>query len=343
MQYDLLCLGELLIDFVEQGESRDLTALYQANAGGAPANVACTAQQFGLNVAFIGAVGKDAFGKLLIDALESYQVETRGVQVLDGVMTTLAFVSLGDEGKREFTFARQGSADTRLEPDETQDELLESTRALHFGTLSFTDEPSRGATIRAVSKVREQGGIISFDPNVRLNLWEDINDLHEAYREGLAHSTILKISDEDFGSLEGGRDPSTFEETLKELFAGPLQLLLLTLGQDGAKAYWQSGDTIKEAKAPTDLTKRPIDTTGAGDIFTGAFLSQLLARVGTSNTPTQELARYLDHVDPQEMSDMIRFANEIASLSTQKLGGITSIPDQAEWEENYGFEERTQS
>lgn len=335
MKYDLICLGELLIDFVEEGESQDLTALYRANAGGAPGNVACAAQTFGLQTAFIGAVGKDAFGKLLIDALESYQVDTKGIQVLDGVMTTLAFVSLGDEGKREFTFARKGSADTQLKLDETHHELLEAARSLHFGTLSFTDEPSRQATLEAIDKVAAQGGIISFDPNVRLNLWDDIHDLHAAYREGLEHTTILKISDEDFASLEGGLDPSALDETLKELFEGPLQLLLLTLGQEGAKAYWKSGDSFVEAHAPTDLTKRPIDTTGAGDIFTGAFLSQLLARVGTGGAPTKELETYLETVEPQEMSDMIRFANEVASLSTQKLGGITSIPSQEEWEQNY--------
>lgn len=336
MKYDLICLGELLIDFVEQGERQELTALYQANAGGAPGNVACTAQTFGLQTAFIGAVGKDAFGKLLIDALECYQVDTKGVQVLDDVMTTLAFVSLGEEGKREFSFARKGSADTLLHLDEKHQELLAATRALHFGTLSLTDEPSRTATLEAITMVEAQGGIISFDPNVRLNLWDHVSDLHAAYQSGLEHTTILKISDEDFGALEGGLDPSTMNETLQELFAGPLQLLLLTLGQEGARVYWKTAAGFKEAQAPTDLTKRPIDTTGAGDIFTGAFLSQLLARVGKDDAPTSELAKYLNTVEPQEMSDMIRFANEIASLSTQKLGGITSIPDRDEWEQNYG-------
>lgn len=335
MEFDLLCLGELLIDFVEQGESQALTALYQANAGGAPGNVACTAQTFGLQTAFIGAVGKDAFGKLLIDALDSYDVDTRGVQVLDDVMTTLAFVSLGDEGKREFRFARKGSADTQLSLNETHHALLDSTRALHFGTLSFTDEPSRKATLEAIDRVKKQDGIISFDPNVRLNLWDDIDDLHDAYRDGMGHATILKISDEDFASLEGGLEPSSLNQTLRGIFDGPLQLLLLTLGQDGAKAYWHNGDTFMEAHAPTDLTKRPIDTTGAGDIFTGAFLSQLLARLGTKDRPTVELAHYLSNVNPQEMSDMIQFANEIASLSTEKLGGITSIPSREEWKKSY--------
>lgn len=339
MKYDLLCLGELLIDFVEQNKLHDLTDLYQANAGGAPGNVACTSQRFGLKTGFIGAVGDDVFGRILIDTLRSNEVDVRGVQVIPNVMTTLAFVSLGSEGIREFTFARKGSADTQLSLNETQNNLISNTQALHFGTLSLTDEPAKTATLEAVRKVAEQGGIVSFDPNVRLNLWHSMSELQEAYRAGLEYANILKISDEDFEALEGGLHDDSFLDRLGKLFDENLRLLLLTLGKNGSIAYWRSDGIIHSAHAPTDLTRIPIDTTGAGDIFTGAFLSQLLAELTQNHRSSETLEKYLEQVNEVEIYRMLLFANQVASLSTERHGGITSIPDINMFTEAYGQEQ----
>ena len=271
-------------------------------------------------------MGKDHFGELLISTLQEYGVETRGIQIVEEAFTTLAFVSLDESGDREFSFARKPGADTMLKLGDVQKDILRESRLLHYGTISLSHEPSRASTIEAVRSVRENGGLISFDPNLRLNLWESKNELLRQVSWGFGHCDILKISEDDLSEVDPG-DPEAFVEEL--LRKGKVKLVLLSLGSSGAKALWldPEGD-VRSFFEAADPAIRPIDTTGAGDIFTGAFLSRCQVFLRSGNTPQASFADWLK--DPRELQEMLRYANRAAGLSTMKHGGIPSIPSAEE-------------
>lgn len=336
--FDLVSIGELLIDFV--GTNNEFTSsideqaeTYQANPGGAPANVACTAQKLGLQTAFIGAVGHDHFGRLLIHELDKHQVNTSGISTVEDAFTTLAFVSLDEEANRSFSFARKPGADTLLYLDQTQKSIITKTKILHFGTLSLTDEPSRSSTVSAVEQAKQQGSIVSFDPNVRLDLWSSSQALSEQIEWGIYHCDILKASEEDLAFFE---DKEPEDIVISLLTQEKITLALLSQGPAGSKAYWRaSNGEIQISYAPVDNSIIPIDTTGAGDIFTGSFLSSLMQKMveecseRVDQTLIELLRIWLGTKD--DLSELLNFANQVAGLSTRKYGGISSIPSLSEW------------
>lgn len=342
-QFDIISIGELLIDFVGTddvpgAEANSYAETYQANPGGAPANVVCTAQKLGLETAFIGAVGQDHFGRLLTHVLENEGVNTDGITAVDDAFTTLAFVSLDEDANRSFSFSRKPGADTCLRLNKVQEDIIQATRVLHFGTLSLTDEPARSSTMRAVEQAKAQGSIVSFDPNVRLDLWSSRDELIRQIEWGIHHCDVLKASEEDLAFYDT-RPP---EEVVVDLLrGGTIALALLSQGADGSNAYWRTADgQIRTSHAPIGVGIVAVDTTGAGDIFTGSFLSQLLLKLD-ARAQEEEGQAMIDRlrtwlVDQDDLDDLLLFANQVAGLSTQKFGGITSIPTIEEWTAAYG-------
>lgn len=305
--FDLVALGELLIDFTYHGRSENGMRLFEQNPGGAPANVLCAASNLGLSTAFIGKVGKDMHGDYLRGALEEKGIDTSGLISEKNVFTTLAFVELSETGERKFSFARKPGADTRLSACEVRRELTEGCRIFHFGSLSLTDEPSRSATIKAVKGAKKAGAIISYDPNYRAPLWKSEDEAAERMRSVLPFVDIIKISDEEVGLITGESSP---EAAAVKLFEKGISCAVVTLGSNGAYT------AVKSASALVPVPDVPVvDTTGAGDAFWGGFLYKL----AVSGLRPQEFGK-------AQLRDFTEFANAVASLCVQKRGGIPAMP-----------------
>ncbi len=307
---DVVALGELLIDFATVGLSEDGYPCLQAQPGGAPANVAAAAAFCGSSASFLGKVGDDVFGRLLLSTLGTCGVGCEGVVADPDAFTTLAFVTLDEKGERSFGFARKPGADTRLRADEIAYSLIEEARIFHFGSLSLTDEPARTATRQAVYAAHAHGCLASFDPNYRESLWQDERCAREAIEWGMQQSNIIKMSAEEAVYLLRAT-PHEAARRLLEL--EKCQLAIITLGAKGAYA----ATPFAEAEVPASPTARVRDTTGAGDIFLGALLSRLAAPYALGKG-AQELSR-------DELSAMVGFACEIASRSTGYPGGISAL------------------
>ena len=307
---DLVSFGELLIDFVPFGGSADEPAM-TAMAGGAPGNFAAAAQTYGLRTALIGKVGKDAFGDLLVRRFSQLGVGTGGVVQDESVFTTLAFVTLSEDGERAFSFARKPGADTCLRAEECDFTLIDRTRLFHFGTLSLTHEPARSATRAAIAHAKGAGKLISFDPNLRMPLWDSPAAAKEQMLWGLSQADIVKISDDEVEFLFGCGEQEGAKHIVEQFGA---QLVFVTLNAKGC--YFASKQSSGYAAAPAVT---PVDTTGAGDIFFGAAVSRLLMQ----SKPIGELTG-------EKLRQMVAFGCAAASLSTQKHGGIASIPPESE-------------
>ena len=199
-EYDVVALGELLIDFTAQGAGADGYPLMAAHPGGAPANFLAAIARLGGRTALLSKVGADAFGTMLTGTLREVGVDTRGVVVAEDAFTTLAFVTLDARGERSFSFARKPGADTQLRFEELDLSLIEKTKAFHFGTLSLTDEPARGATQRAVAFAKGRRKLITFDPNLRPPLWRSLDDAREQMLWGLGQADVVKLSDNEDSS-----------------------------------------------------------------------------------------------------------------------------------------------
>ncbi len=311
---DVIALGELLIDFAPCSANEAGYPVLSANPGGAPGNFLATLTKYGCGTAMIGKVGDDAFGRLLVKTLEAAGIGTKGVLLDPDVFTTLAFVSLDASGNRDFSFARKPGADTCLRPEEIDESLLAGARVFHFGTLSLTDEPAASATRRAVELAKRHGLLISLDPNLRKPLWKREEDAKAAIGWSLRQADIVKISDEEIAWLWGISPEEGAQKLLDEY---GVSLVYATLGPKGYHAATRNASVT--AASPTGI--RVVDTTGAGDIFGGSAMSRFLK---TKKAPAELTA--------EELTDIVRFACTAASLSTQKHGGITSVPEQAEVE-----------
>lgn len=308
MMFDVTTVGELLIDFASLETDAAGYPTMKANPGGAPGNFLAALNAYGAKTAFLGKVGDDTFGKLLIGTLAEAGIETKGIVQDPDVFTTLAFVTFSPEGDRSFSFARKPGADTRLLFEELDLSLIDETRAFHFGTLSLTDEPVRTTTQKAVAYAKEKGKMITFDPNLRLPLWQSPDMARQQILWGLSQADVVKISDEEVEFLWGITDEQEAAQKLIQEFG--VKLAMITLGPKGA--YLANKNGSASAKCPP---VKPIDTTGAGDIFGGSAVSQLLA---TGKEP--------DVLEEKELAAIAAFASTAASLSTQKTGGIPSIP-----------------
>lgn len=307
--YDVIALGELLIDFAPQSINEAGYPVLSANPGGAPGNFLAALSKYGCRTAMISKIGNDSFGKLLVKTLNDAGIDTIGIIMDPSVFTTLAFVSLDASGNRDFSFARKPGADTCLAPDEVNESLFTETKVFHFGTLSLTDEPAASATRRAIELAKKHGLLISLDPNLRKPLWKSEEDARAAIEWSLRQADIVKISDEEIVWLWG----ISPEEGAKKLLAEyGVSLVYATLGPKGCYAATQN--CTVSVCSPSGI--HVVDTTGAGDIFGGSAMSQFI-QLGKSPSDLSE----------EDLKRIVLFACTAASLSTQKHGGITSVPD----------------
>lgn len=305
--FDVVALGELLIDFTPNGKDENNNPIFTAIPGGAPANFLAALSKFNKKTAFIGKVGDDMFGNLLSDTIEKAGIDISGIIKDKNYFTTLAFVSLSDNGERSFSFARKPGADMMLSFEDIPEELLENTKIFHFGTLSMTSEPSKTATEKAVFKAKENGALISFDPNYRAPLWNSKEDAKERMIWGLNNADIIKISDEEVEML----DYKSYEDFAKNLLSKNAKLIFVTCGKDGCYFFNKNASGFVPAfKVDT------IDTNGAGDIFGGSALSKVL-----------EFEKAPEELNKTELEKIVTFACASAALSTTKHGAIPSIPN----------------
>ena len=308
-QYDVVALGELLIDFAPHSVNEAGYPVLSANPGGAPGNFLAALTKYGCRTAMIGKVGDDAFGKALVKTLEDAGIATGGIRIDPNVFTTLAFVSLDASGNRDFSFARKPGADTCLTPEEVDEALIADAKVFHFGTLSLTDEPAAGATRHAIELAKRHGALISLDPNLRKPLWKREEDAREAIEWSLHQADIVKISDEEIDWLWGLSPEEGAEKLLQEY---GVSLVYATLGPKGCYAANRANRVTVQSPSGIHV----VDTTGAGDIFGGSAMSQFI-RCGKAPADLTET----------ELRRIVRFACTAASLSTQTHGGITSVPE----------------
>ena len=306
---DVVALGEILIDFAPVSTDTDGYPTLAAHPGGAPGNFLAALARYGCSTAMIGKVGDDAFGRLLRNTLQEKGIGVRGLIADADVFTTLAFVTLDETGNRSFSFARKPGADTQLRADEIPYDLIGEAKVFHFGTLSLTGEPARGATQQAVSFAKETGKLVSFDPNLRRPLWADLEEAKRQILWGLAQADVVKISDEEIDFL-WGLSPEEGAQKLLDEFG--VSLAFVTLGPKGCHAATKA----VRVTVPSPAGVRVLDTTGAGDIFGGSAMSRLLA----SGKRPQALSR-------EELLSIVRYACCAATLSTRTHGGISSVPD----------------
>ena len=306
---DVVALGELLIDFATVSTNADGYPAMQALPGGAPANFLAALTKYGFGTALLGKVGTDTFGELLIGTMKKAGIETRGLIQTDDVFTTLAFVTFDETGDRKFAFSRKPGADTCIAYEELDLSLIDEAKVFHFGTLSLTDDPARTATQKAVAYAKSKGKLITYDPNLRKPLWKDLEVCKEQLLWGLSQADVVKISDEEVEFLFGCTPEEGADKLLNEF---GVSLAMVTLGPSGAYLKNKNGSTY--VKCPK---VSPIDTTGAGDIFGGSAVSRLL-KIGVH--PAQ--------LSVEQMYAVGSFASTAASLSTEKSGGIPSIPEE---------------
>lgn len=299
----VVCLGELLIDFVAQETGKRVGDVngFQKAAGGAPANVAVAVRRLGYPSAFLGQVGDDPFGHYLADVLNADGVNVDGLRFSSVARTALAFVSLADDGERSFVFYRHPSADMLYQPQDIDTLILATAKIFHFGSITLITEPSRSATLQAATFARQNGAMVSYDPNLRLALWDSPDSAKAGMFLGLGYADILKISDEELVFLTGGDD-------ITPLWNETLKLILVTHGANGATAHTRDGQTVRQKGYPVQA----IDTTGAGDSFMAGVLVGIL-----------------EHGDayPQHLAEILTFANAVGAITTTGRGAIPSLPN----------------
>ncbi|MGX8692639.1 MAG: carbohydrate kinase family protein [Clostridia bacterium] len=313
-QFDVVALGELLIDFTENGTSKQGNPLLEANPGGAPCNVLAMLTRLGKRTAFIGKVGRDMFGVQLRQAAAEvgicmdYLLEDREVH------TTLAFVKTFPNGDRDFSFYREPGADMMLRADELPKDALLGTRIFHFGTLSMTHPEVRSATQEAVALAKEAGALISFDPNLRPPLWNSLEEARGQIAWGLSRCDILKIADNELLFMTGETDFDRGAAILRKEYPN-IRLLNVTAGSEGSICYYED----KRACVPAFRLGGTIETTGAGDTFCAGVLNFVLENgiVG---------------LNEKQLTDMLRFANAAAYLVTTKKGALRVMPERGDVE-----------
>jgi fructokinase len=313
---DIITLGELLIDLTQRGSDENGNGEFTAYPGGAPANVAVAASRLGASTGFIGKVGDDAFGRSLADTLKKDNVDVRGLYYDDYQPTTMAIVSVDESGERDFSFYRKPGADTQLTVDEAVSALsADLPKILHVGSLSMTTSPGKEACEEAVKYAKENGSVISYDPNYRAALWDSEEHAIEMMKVLLPFADILKVSDEEMVMLTGTDD---FEEGSRILAEYGCGLVMVTLGSDGVFVRMGS----KTATVP-GFSVEVADTNGAGDTFLGAMLMQIAKGVDSSEDVWAQILK------------MVRYANKAASLTCSRHGAIPAMPSLAEMEKEF--------
>ena len=310
-KYDVVAIGELLIDFTENGVSEQGNPMLEANPGGAPCNVLSMLQRLGKKTAFIGKVGKDAFGEMLKEVVEAQGIDTTNLLMDETVPTTLAFVHTEKNGDRSFSFYRNPGADMMLRSEEINMDVLKNATIFHFGTLSMTEEQVAAATKTAVQKAKEAGSIISFDPNLRPPLWKSLEMAKEKMWYGISQCDILKISDDEIAFLTGTEDIDIGISRILEKYQP--SLLCVTMGRNGSKAYFKG----KTVFAKPFLREDTVETTGAGDTFMACVLNTVLEK-------------NMDDLTEEDLSTMLEFANGASSIITTRKGALKVMPQKQE-------------
>ena len=309
--FDVVALGELLVDFTENGISAQGNPMLEANPGGAPCNVLSMLQNLGKKTAFIGKVGDDAFGQMLTQAVRNQGINTENLVADDIVHTTLAFVHTDKDGDRSFSVYRNPGADMMLRWDEIHEDMLADTKIFHFGTLSMTDGQIEKVTKKAVEKAKSEGALISFDPNLRPPLWKDLEDAKRHMWYGISQCDILKISDDEIAFLTGTDDIDRgIEAILKQ---SQPALVCATMGKNGSKAFYKGTCVFCDPFLRDDT----IETTGAGDTFMACVLNAVLEKG-------------LEALSEKDLFEMIQFANAAASLVTTRKGALRVMPEYEE-------------
>ena len=311
MKYDISALGELLIDFTPYGNAEDGAKLFGRNAGGAPANLLAAISKFGGKCYFFTKVGRDMFGEFLIETMRSSGVETDGIAIDDVHNTTLAFVSLDESGDRDFSFYRRFGADAHLSIDDINEDIIRASKFFHFGSLSLTNEPMISATEKALNAAKNAGCIITYDPNYRPLLWDSEAHAVRAMKEYMAYADIVKVAYEEALLISGCDD---IEEAAMSLLKIGMRILLITDGGNGVRYYSKSGSGF----LPT-IKANVVDTTGAGDIFFGTFIYGLIK---------DRIEK--DALDSTSIEKYVKTAILLSGKSTEKKGGIASIPEYME-------------
>ena len=308
LKFDVVALGELLIDFTENGASGQGNTLFEANPGGAPCNVLAMLKKLDKSCAFIGKVGNDMFGAQLRAVAEEAGICMDALAMDAKVHTTLAFVKTFENGDRDFSFYRNPGADMMLTPEEVPEDMVAGARIFHFGTLSLTHEPVRSATQKAVALAKAAGAVISFDPNLRPPLWDSLDEAKEQIAWGLTQCDILKIADNELEFMTGETDFDKGAAILQSKYPS-IKLLNATAGAEGSYSYYNS----LKAFQPALKLGGTIETTGAGDTFCACVLNFVLENG-------------LNNLNEFALNRMLRFANAAAYLVTTKKGAIKAMP-----------------
>lgn len=308
-RFDVVALGELLIDFTENGLSGQGNLLFEANPGGAPCNVLAMLKKLGRSCAFVGKVGEDMFGRLLRDVAEEADICMDYLIFDKDVRTTLAFVKTFPNGDRDFSFYRNPGADMMLTEEELPLEAITNSRIFHFGTLSMTHEGVRKATYKAIDTAKQSGALISFDPNLRPPLWNSLEEAKAQIEYGLAHCDIPKIADNELEFMTSETDLDKGTAILREKYPN-IRLFNVTAGAEGSCSYYED----KRVFVPACKLGGVIETTGAGDTFCACVLNYVLEHG-------------LDGLTLNDLTEMLHFANTAAYLVTTKKGAIRSMPE----------------
>lgn len=312
MNNTLAAIGEALIDFIPDRNGcdfNDVTA-FSPKVGGAPANVCAAFSILGGSSRMLTQLGSDPFGRKIIGELDRVGVDTSCISLTDEANTALAFVSLAQNGDRTFSFYRKPSADMLYKAESIKETYFNNVFALHFCSVSIGDFPMKQAHKHAIELMRERNGIVSFDPNLRFNLWDSRQALYEAVREFIPFSDIVKLSEDEVGFVTG---ENSIEKAAQQLFGQGVKLVLYTCGSKGAYAFTKNVKAFSPA-----LKVSAVDTTGAGDGFTGAFLWSLRKMCSVPDE--------LEKLTENELIESLNFANRFCALSVQKKGAIASYP-----------------
>jgi fructokinase len=314
----VLCIGELLIDFVptESGLQLKDVGQFKKAAGGAPANVSATVAKLGGAAAMIGKIGADPFGEFLKETLIENGVSADYLIKTEEAKTALAFVSLQKNGERDFMFYREPSADMLLKKSEIKADWFEEASIYHFGSISLIDNPVREATIEGIKLAIDHNVLISFDPNIRLPLWKSDEEARQQILTWLPKTNILKISEDELFFLTRN---SNEKEAVLSLFIGSVKLIIITKGENGCTYY--TSHSSREVKG---VKVTPVDTTGAGDAFVGGLLYQLSQQIEQMEDFEEILT------DDDKLTEVLTFANICGALTTTKRGAIPALPNRSE-------------
>ena len=314
---DVVALGELLVDFTAAGISGQGNPVYEANPGGAPCNVLAMLQKLGRKTAFIGKVGKDSFGEMLVESVKEQEIALEGICYEETIPTTLAFVHNATDGERTFSFYRNPGADMMLGKEDVRESLLKQTKLFHFGSLSMTSPEAEEATKYAIQTAKQSGALISFDPNLRPALWNHLDEAKDKIAFGLSQCDVLKISDDEVTFMTGETDIDRGVQKILEKYQIPF--VCATMGKRGSKAFF-GGEVVEAASF---LMQETIDTTGAGDTFCACLLDYIL-EYGVHET------------DRERVREMLLFANAAAALITTRKGALRVMPNREEIEKVLG-------